>query len=415
MRHGPSDGTEEDHVYVLGRLLESGRNGDLHETTHPLVPGRCAIRVLPPALTRRVEALQAFEADVRALAALRHPNLLPIVDVGTQPDGSSFVVTERLEGRLLSERLSEQGALPPVQVAEIVRGIAAGLQAAHNLGIVHGELHPANVFLARTEGYPQGVVKLSDFGLARLRPVDALPSLPADTIRFLAPEQAAGRAEEIDGRSDQFTLALVAFRMLCGADAFAGDSALSLLYELVHGQPAFDVLVTGNAELEAVLRRALSRDRSDRFESVVAFARALATSVGGESTAVTARPTPAPLPTARPTPPPFTLPPITIVAAMPPAPVQAPAAVPDADPFLTHPFFSREDQPRRRRRRVVLVRPPRDPGPRRLFLLFCAVAVASVAGALAVGWRPPLSWRQSQLWHELRLPGAAAPEATPPR
>jgi serine/threonine protein kinase len=373
--------------YRLGRRLEADSSGETFETAHPLIAGPCAIKILRRDLTTRPEAVQAFEADLRTLAQLRHPNILHIVDVGESSEGQ-LVVTERLEGRTLAERLAEQETVPLAQALPIIRGAVAALQAAHQLGISHGELNPRNLFLARMEGYEQGVVKLRDFGIVRLRALDAAASLPVETVRYLSPEQAGGRSGEIDGRTDQYALALIAYRMLCGIDVFAGDSGLSVMYAIVHETPDTAALEELAPAVEPVIRRALAKNRADRYESVMAFARALEAAVAVELG----------------TPPP-------VVRRTPPPTRVTPAE--DPDPFLTHPFFT-HDVPRPRRRRVVVLRRPPSRGGRTLAVLL-AIAVSSLGGAIAAGWRPPLAWRQSALWHDLRLPGAMSPDEAPAR
>jgi serine/threonine protein kinase len=376
--------------YRLGRRVDSDSTGETFETAHPLIAGPCAIKILRRELTSRPEAVPAFEAELRALAQLRHPNILHIVDVGDSVDGQ-LVVTERLEGRTLAERLAEQGTVPLSQAVPIIRGAVAALQAAHQLGIAHGELNPRNLFLARMEGYDQGVVKLRDFGIVRLRALDAAASLPVEVVRYLSPEQAAGRSGDVDGRTDQYALALIAYRMLCGSDLFAGDSVLSVMYAIVHESPSTEALAQLAPAVEPVIRRALAKNRADRYESVMAFGKALEAAVAVELG------TPAPVP-----------------RATTPRPVRVTPAE-DADPFLNHPFFSPEDTPRpRRRRRVVMVRRPPSHGGR-TFLVALAIAVSSLGGAVAAGWRPPLAWRQSALWRDLHLPGAASSDQAPPR
>jgi serine/threonine protein kinase len=390
--------------YRLGRTLESGVTGEVFEATHEGLAGTCAVKLLRAALTDRIEALPLFRADVEAVAALRHPNVLQVLEVGSRPDVPAFVVTEQVEGRSLADRLGAKNRLPLRRAVQIVRGIASGLQAAHHAGVIHGELNPRNVFLASSEGYEHGLVKLLDFGISRLRSVDTVPSLPVETIRYLSPEQAAGRTDEVDTRSDQFALAAIAYRMLSGRDAFPGDSSVSLLYQIVHGQPAKEPIAEGGPPVEAVIRQALARDRRLRFDSVGAFAHALTAAAGVD---------------ARPTPPPIELPPPapdTVTAVAPPLAAPAPPVAPVVPPvqvhvhlpddgrdLFTHPFFERE-RPRRRRVRVVWLRRRSSAG---LVLLFLAgVGLATAMGALALGWRPPLAWRQSPLWHQLKLPYA---------
>jgi serine/threonine-protein kinase len=395
--------------YRLGRTLESGVTGEVWEATHEGLDDPCAVKILRAALTDRIEALPLFRADVEAVAALRHPNILQVLEVGSRPDVPAFVATERVDGRLLADRLGVRNQIPLRRAVQIVRGVAAGLQAAHHAGVVHGELNPRNVFLASSEGHEHGLVKLLDFGIARLRSIDAVASMPVETIRYLAPEQAAGRGEEVDARTDQFALAAIAYRMLSGRDAFPGDSAVDVLYQIVHGQPAREPIAEGGPPVEAIIRQALARDRRLRFDSVGAFAHALTAAAG-----VDARPTPPPVelpapaqPVAAPVPAPV-VPAPAPVAAVAPAPAAPPVQVhvhlpDDGRDLFTHPFFQ-PPRPRRRRVRVIWLRRRSSGG--RLMLLLAGVALAGLTGALATGWRPPLSWRQSPLWHQLSLPYA---------
>jgi serine/threonine protein kinase len=384
--------TEDGGWYRLGRTLEAGVTGEVFEAEHPQLPGSCAVKILRAALTDRIEGLPLFRADVETVAALRHPNVLQVLEVGYTQDVPAFVVTELLDGRALADRLGTKGRVPLRQAVEILRGVAAGLQAAHNAGVVHGELNPRNILLARVEGHDHGLVKLLDFGIVRLRSLDGIPTLPVETIRYLSPEQAAGRTEVLDGRSDQFALAAIAYRMLSGRDAFEGDSAVSLLYQMVHGQPSPAPIAEGGPAVEAVIRRALAKDRRNRFESVADFAQALTEAAGEQR-----RPTPAPavIPVAPPAP----------VVAAPPA-ATFPLATDDGSDLFTHPFFEMGAPPRRRRRRVrIIYRRRRGSGWTSVVVV--GVALSWLVGALAVGWRPPLAWRQTPLWHQLGLPYAA--------
>jgi len=390
----------EETWYRLGRTLEAGVTGEVFEAEHPHLSAPCAVKILRATLTDRTDALPLFRSDVETVASLRHPNILQVLEVGSTPDVPAFVVSELLDGRALADRMGTRGRIPLVRAVDIVRGAAAGLQAAHHAGVIHGELNPRNILLARSEGYEHGLVKLLDFGIIRLRGLDTIAALPVETIRYLSPEQAAGRTDEMDVRSDQFALAAIAYRMLSGRDAFEGDSSVSLLYQIVHGQPTPAPIAEGGPAVEAVIRRALARDRRNRFESVADFARAFAEAAGEQR-----RPTPPPQVVAIEAPAPVAVP-RPVVAPRPVAePVQLSAQSlvhDDGSDLFTHPFFEPGQPTRRRRRRVrIIYRRRRRSG---TMLLVAGVAISWLAGALAVGWRPPLAWRQSPLWHQLGLP-----------
>jgi len=392
---------EEDAWYRLGRTLEAGVTGEVFEAEHPRLTAPCAVKILRAALTERIEALPLFRHDVETVAALRHPNVLQVMEVGSTPEVPAFVVSELVDGRALADRLGTKSRIPLRQAVDIVRGAAAGLQAAHQAGVVHGELNPRNILLARSEGHDHGVVKLLDFGIVRLRALDTIATLPVETIRYLSPEQASGRIEEMDGRSDQFALAVIAYRMLSGRDAFEGDSAVSLLYQIVHGQPAPAPIAEGGAAVEAVLRRALAKERSHRYESIGDFARAMAEAVGEQR-----RPTPPPQVVL--VQPPAPVAPVVPVVRAPPPALGPPLATDDGSDLFTHPFFEpqgMEVRPRpRRRRRVRIIYRRRRSHAGLTTLLVLGIVASWLGGALAVGWRPPLAWRQSPLWHQLGLP-----------
>jgi serine/threonine-protein kinase len=435
------------------------------------LPGPCAIKILRPELVDRPDAVQAFRADVNTVAALRHPNIVHVIEVGSVPDVPPFVVMELLEGRLLGEHLAGHRTVPLDEAIEIVRAMAAALQAAHSRGVVHGELNPGNVYLARVEGYDRGLVKLLNFGIHRLRRVDAPALLTMEATRYLSPEQAAGRAEEVDGRSDQFAMAALTYRMLSGVDTFLGETAISLLDQIVHHPPALAAPPEVNPEVEAVIRRGLAKDKSERFESVLSFARAFESAArgGAETTTGTGgtaaraiRVVPREVEGRAPEPGAMTIPGFagnrsaenhgpaphevaspsgsarrrvdSPAAASRPAAAAPPTVAPGraaafrgsaqrtrrdkTDSLLMEPFFTayREDQPRGDTLDLetdLAGRAPRHGW--KLMLFVVGVAIATFAASLAVGWRPPLSWRQSPLWHELGLPGAASVMLPPAR
>ena len=183
-----------------------------------------AIKVLPECLAGTAEALARFERKAKILAAVSHPNLVTIFDVGTD-HGIGFAVMEFLDGETLRELLG-RGTLPLTRVLEIGTAIAEGLAAAHAHGVIHRDLKPANIFLSAS-----GQVKILDFGLARYASVDPLGST-ADylteagrvmgTVGYMSPEQASGAIP--DERGDIFALGCVLYEMATGRRAFPGDS-----------------------------------------------------------------------------------------------------------------------------------------------------------------------------------------------
>jgi serine/threonine protein kinase len=206
-----------------------------------------------------------------------------VLELGVMPDGTPIIVMEHLEGRSLDLILAARGPMPLAEVLPIVRGIATGLHAAHEVNVIHREVRPDNVFIAKVAGYEQGFVKLLDFGVSRLLPPGPAQGLNAAAARFLAPEQARGVGSEVDARTDQYSLAVLTYRMLAGADLFAGDEAISVLYHVLHDTPRpLTEVVRIDRDVEAVIRKGMSHEKQERFGSVIAFLRALEEAAAGQ-------------------------------------------------------------------------------------------------------------------------------------
>lgn len=246
-----------------------------------------AIKVLPRERASDSDRLRRFETEARAVAALNHPHILSVFDLGRH-DGTTYVVLELLEGRPLREVLGE-GALPPRKVVEYGIQICRGLAAAHDKSIVHRDLKPENLFVTR-----DGQIKILDFGLARLMrsaeddglPESQLPTatdagVVMGTAGYMSPEQARGR--RADARSDIFALGVVLYEMLAGRKAFSRDSPADTLAAILHEDPADFAPGAVPPGVEGVLRRCLEKSPQERFQSArdVAFAlEALSGSTG---------------------------------------------------------------------------------------------------------------------------------------
>jgi serine/threonine protein kinase/Tfp pilus assembly protein PilF len=264
---------------ILG-LLGSGGMGEVYRARDPRLRRDVAIKILSASLAEDPEALARFEREARAVAALSHPNILAIHDLGRE--GSlSYAVTELLEGETLRAALST-GPLPARRCAEIGIAVGEALAAAHSRGIVHRDIKPENVFLTS-----DGRVKLLDFGLAR--PVAATaadagsaaatlegtrPGTVLGTTRYMSPEQARG--EQVDERSDIFSLGCVLYEMLTGERAFPGESVAEILTSLLRDDPpGLRDASPLPEEAVPILRHALEKNRSRRYQSATDFAFAL--------------------------------------------------------------------------------------------------------------------------------------------
>ena len=259
-----------------------------------------AVKVLLGTATHTAEALARFEREARAVAALSHPNILSIHDFGTD-GGTLYAVMELLEGATLRDRL-DQSELGVGRALDWGYQIAQGLAAAHERGITHRDLKPENIFVTR-----DGVVKILDFGLARLDRNEAgaldqektlaqtSPGAIIGTIAYLSPEQARG--EVADHRSDIFAFGAVFFEMLTGRPAFRRVSAADTLVAILRESPR-SLTESGKlpAEVEEILHHCLEKDRDERFRSArdLVFALKLAGRTTSSTGPETPRQTPKP-------------------------------------------------------------------------------------------------------------------------
>jgi len=277
-------GTKLGPYEVVG-LLGAGGMGEVYRARDERLAREVALKVLPAAVCGDAERLRRFEREARAAAALNHPNVVVIYDIGT--DGNTtYLATELLEGKTLRDELAG-GALPLRRAIGWVMQIAMGLAAAHEKGVIHRDLKPENVLIAK-----DGRAKILDFGIAKLVERAALGNVRADenksatltvettpgmllgTVGYMSPEQVRG--EEVDCRSDIFSFGAILYEMLSGARAFAGKSAVETLNAILKQEP--EELTRRNPEVSPALwrivERTLAKDASERFCSCrdVAFA-----------------------------------------------------------------------------------------------------------------------------------------------
>jgi serine/threonine protein kinase len=288
-------------TYRILRSIASGGMGEVYVAAHERLPGEFAVKVLHRDFTRDEDALSRFRCEAEIMAGLRHPNIVQVFDFNITPDGTPYLVMELVEGKDLSELLHGGRSMPPFKVTRVIHQIASALEAAHAHGVVHRDLKPENVMLQSAEGQ-EDFIKVVDFGISKARWSTRVTSeaLILGTPQFMAPEQAQGRREEIDHRTDQFALASMAYTLLTGREPFRGDTAVTILYQVVHQDavPLADYVDWPCARVDAVLRRGMAKNREARFPSVLEFARALDDAIG-EDLGVEGRPrllTPRPMP-----------------------------------------------------------------------------------------------------------------------
>ena len=266
--------------YEVLSSLGSGGMGEVYRGRDTRLSRDVAIKVLPDRLAQDADALARFEREAKAVAALSHPNILAIHDIGEER-GVSYAVMELLEGETLRERLNAAN-LPVRKALEYALQIAQGLAAAHERGVVHRDLKPENIFLTR-----DGVVKILDFGLAKtpqVRPVagqsaaptvaPTVPGVILGTVGYMSPEQVRG--EEVDHRSDVFSFGAILYELLTGQRAFRKESEIETMMAILREEPQeISRAAAVSAELAEIVGHCLEKSADERYQSARDLAFAL--------------------------------------------------------------------------------------------------------------------------------------------
>jgi eukaryotic-like serine/threonine-protein kinase len=269
--------------YRLVRVLGEGGMGIVYEACHVRLRQRVAIKMLRPSLTTRYKVVVRFEREARAAAQLRGAHVAKVIDVDATPDGFPYIVMEFLEGRNLSQVLSESRSLPVHQVVGWVLETCCAIAEAHDLGIVHRDLKPSNLFLAVEAG--RAVVKVLDFGISKLEDDSDDASLTTTTQgalgtpNYMSPEQVRS-AKHVDARTDIWSIGVILYELLTGTLPFKGATSTAVGAAIVaDAVPSLRELRSDlPAELEAIVIKALSKRVEDRFADVRSMAAALAPS-----------------------------------------------------------------------------------------------------------------------------------------
>ncbi|MEE8218268.1 MAG: serine/threonine-protein kinase, partial [Vicinamibacteria bacterium] len=287
--------------YVIEEHIASGGMGAVYRARDPRLERDVAVKVLVGTETPGAEGselLRRFEQEARATAALNHPNILTVYDVGTH-SGTPFLVCELLEGQTLRERL-ESGPLEAPLVLRLALQLARGVAAAHALKIIHRDLKPDNIFLTRDD-----TLKILDFGLAKLRPdtspgpdsetLDAsAPGRLIGTLAYMAPEQVRG--DPVDGRVDLFAIGAVLYEMLSGRNPFRRRTGAETLAAVLHEAPApLEASSAVPPGLARLVMHSMEKEPGGRFQTAADLAFALESLAGDVShpAQATAQPDPA--------------------------------------------------------------------------------------------------------------------------
>ncbi len=278
--------------YEIQSQIGAGGMGEVYRARDSRLGREVAIKILPESFAIDPERLRRFEQESQAVAALNHPNILAIYDVGSR-DASPYLVSELLEGESLRAIL-EKGPIPQRKTIEYAVQIANGLAAAHDKGIVHRDLKPDNLYVCR-----DGRVKILDFGLAKLATKETpgvdgatmtgqqtAAGVVMGTASYMAPEQVRGG--QIDARTDMFSFGVVLYEMLSGKRVFQRDSAPETMTAILKEDvPEFtDTKLPVSPALERIVRRCLEKSPDHRFQSAkdLAFAFEAVSQISGGKT-----------------------------------------------------------------------------------------------------------------------------------
>lgn len=262
---------------VVAKIGEGGM-GAVYEARHKLIGKRVAIKVLLDKYVQKREIVARLEQEARLASSIGHDHIVDITDFGETDDGRTFVVMEYLEGDSLATLLQREGPLPPTRVIALARQVASALGAAHEKGIVHRDVKPDNIFIIRKNG--RDFAKVVDFGISKaMRPPDEDSASPRlthtgmvlGTPLYMSPEQARGE-EVLDHRIDIFSLGVIVFECLTGEVPFRGTNYLNIISQVVSQEPRPPRELRpdqGISEaLEAVVLKAMAKDRGQRYQTM---------------------------------------------------------------------------------------------------------------------------------------------------
>ena len=264
-----SRGQAVSHYEILEKLGGGGM-GFVYKARDQQLERIVALKFLPPHLSADERAKERFLIEARAAAALDHPNICTIHEIGETEDGQLFIAMPCYEGETLKGRIG-RGPLPVEEALSITTQVARGLAKAHERGITHRDIKPANLMLTA-----EGVVKIVDFGIAKLADVSLTrPGVTPGTVAYMSPEQARG--EPVDGRTDLWSLGVVLYEMLTGQRPFRGAHDQVVLHAILHSDPAPDTAVRREISpaLERIVAKALAKPPDDRYATAQELIREL--------------------------------------------------------------------------------------------------------------------------------------------
>src|SRR5438034_8590663 len=271
--------TSVSHYRIVAKVGAGGM-GEVYLAQDTKLDRKVALKILPADLAANQDRMRRFTQEAKAAAALNHPNIATIHEIG-ESDGVNFIAMEFIDGATLREKIhQEQTDLR--KLLRYLQHVAEGLAKAHAAGIVHRDLKPDNVMITR-----DGHAKILDFGLAKLiepqkisstssdmataiMPQQSQPGTVLGTVGYMSPEQAQGRTNEIDHRSDIFSFGCMLYEAVTGQKAFAGADAIDTLNKIIREPTPLVSEIRSDApgDLQRIIRRCLAKDPEDRYQTI---------------------------------------------------------------------------------------------------------------------------------------------------
>ncbi|MGK3988169.1 serine/threonine-protein kinase [Sorangium sp. So ce136] len=266
--------------YGVTAIIGEGGMGAVYEAEHLQIGRLVAVKVMHPRETQKREAVSRLEHEARIAGRIGHPNICEVYDMGRLPDGSPYLVMERLRGETLAQRIGRCGTVPPSELVDIMLQVLSALVTAHERGIVHRDLKPENIFLSERAGMLP-IAKLLDFGISQAAGVDGTMDLTRTgmvmgTPYYMAPEQARGDVE-LDHRLDLWAVGVILYEALTGQRPFVARNYNALLVQIltIWHRPVTELDPTIPPGLSRLVDRALAKAREERFQSAREFQEAL--------------------------------------------------------------------------------------------------------------------------------------------
>jgi serine/threonine-protein kinase len=286
----PLIGRVIDGKYAVQERIGSGAMGNIYKAEHKALSKVVALKVLHKHLVREESHVKRFHREAKAASKLNHPNCITVLDFGQTDDGWSYIAMEYLPGRDLCRILFEEGPLSPARASHVMTQVLDALDEAHAAGVIHRDLKPENVMIEKLRSDPD-FVKVLDFGIAKIRDFNGTEQssfktatgMVFGTPEYMSPEQIRG--EELDGRSDLYSLGVVLYQALCGELPFQGESVLEVATaHLTQAPPPLRGRKPGLPDaICKVVERLMAKKRDDRFPTAAEARDALMASVRSET------------------------------------------------------------------------------------------------------------------------------------